>query len=89
MIRIILLDLFLIFLPIGLYLVYTSTLRSIRNGGASEPVNPAPFFWLFLLGLLLMIASLALLAQFNGEKAHGSFVPPHLKDGVIERGHVE
>lgn len=86
MIRIVLLNMFLLILPALLYYTYVSTLRWIRGG--NEPVDTAPLLWLFLAGMILMVASLAYYTEFSRE-AGRSYTPPVFRDGKVEPGRVE
>jgi heme/copper-type cytochrome/quinol oxidase subunit 1 len=87
MIRVILLNLFLLVLPALLYFLYVFVLRRLR--GQESKVESAPLFWLFATGMILMVASLAYYAEFEGERGSGVYRPPSYQDGVVRPGRVE
>jgi hypothetical protein len=87
MIRVILLNLFLLLLPALLYFLYVYTLRWIR--GTNEPADPAPILWLFAAGAMLMVASLGYYVEYNRQGAQGRYVEPVLRDGVVQPGRIE
>lgn len=90
MIRVVLLHLFLLLLPTLLYFSYVAALRWIQgNGKKDEPVEAAPFFWLFAAGLALMIGSLVYYTEFSRQDGRGVYKPPVFRDGVVEPGRVE
>ncbi len=87
MTRVVLLNLFLLLLPMLLYFTYVFTLRWIRGG--EEPVQTAPLVWLFVAGMVLMVASLAYYTEYSRQDGRGIYQPPILRDGVVQPGRVE
>ena len=83
MIRVIVLNVILLFLPALLYLAFR------QLSGIRAPLRPGVFAAFLMAGFVLMVVSLGILTEFSGEKNRGTFIPPRLKNGVIERGHVE
>lgn len=73
------------FVVYGLW-VYAVRRKMTTTGGVW---NDAPWTWLLIVGFALMIASLFAVGLLSGEGPGGTYVPPHLVDGVIVPGHVE
>jgi len=44
---------------------------------------------MLLTGLAVMISGMIALGLFTGEDPGGVYVPPHIEDGEIIRGHVD
>lgn len=87
MLRIIFINLFLLLLPTAIYLAYVYYIR--RDGPPDAPLNEAPIFWLLGTGVLMVLATLLYFTEFSGGKPGGKYVPPAVKDGVIQPGHME
>ena len=87
MIRIALVNILLVFFPALLYFSYVY-LRQ-RNKPDEQILSDAPIFWLFAVGVALMIASLAMFGNWEGDPPGKRYVPPRIKDGIIIPGHVE
>lgn len=88
MLRVVLVNLTLLFLP---SLIYGAYIYLTRRGAPPGAVwDDAPIFWLFGLGVLLMLATLIYYTQFSGGGRPGqTYVPPAYKDGQIVPGHFE
>jgi hypothetical protein len=86
MMRLILLNLFLLLLPAMLYFLYVFTLRWLRGG--SGPVDVSPLLWLFFAGILLMVGALAFFVEFTRQGAT-DYSPPVFRDGVVVPGRVK
>lgn len=84
MIRRILYEVLLFLLPFALYGVYWRL-----SGGKGGESRRHPWTTLFIVGLVLVIASFFLWAYEDGEPREGTYVPPHVQDGRIVPGHVE
>lgn len=65
--------------------------RATERGEDAATVNwrDAPWPWLVLMGLIVLLAAFALLADFKGEGLGGNYVPPRMEDGRVVPGHVE
>lgn len=80
-------------LPTLAYLVWMrqARRRAMERGEAADAITwrDAPWPWLVLLGLIVLLGAFALLADFKGEGLGGQYVPPRLEDGRVVPGHVE
>jgi hypothetical protein len=76
-----------LFLPMILYLVWTSLTRG-RQGQLRALFAEGPWFWLVVAGFALMIAGLAVVAVIEGSSPDAEYVPPRFEDGRIEPGHA-
>jgi hypothetical protein len=87
MIRILIENIFVFLLPT---LVYVGWIAFVRNDwpGLGAVLKAAPLFRLFVLGALLMLATLTLLASRHENKPGQSYVPPSFEGGKFEPGHV-
>jgi hypothetical protein len=83
-----LVNLSLLFLPAIVYGAYVYLMR--RSTGADKPLDEAPIFWLFGVGVVLMLGALIYFVQFSGGGKPGqAYYPPVYKDGKIIPGHFE
>ena len=76
--------------PFAVYALWVFIQRRIAKsprGGAQLTWRDAPWTWLTMAGLVLMIASLVFLGQSSGEPP-GEYVPPHVVDGKVIEGEV-
>lgn len=88
MLRVVLVNLTLLFLPSLIYGAYIYLTH--RDGGADKALDDAPIFWLFGIGVALMLVTLIYYTQFSGGGRPGqTYVPPAYKDGKIVPGHFE
>jgi hypothetical protein len=87
MIRIVLVNILLVFFPALLYFSYVYLRR--RENPNEEILNNAPIFWLMAAGVALMLASMIFFGQWQGGPPGKQYVPPRFQDGVIIPGHVE
>jgi hypothetical protein len=87
MIRIVLVNILLVFFPALLYFSYVYLRR--RENPSEEILNNAPIFWLMAAGVALMLASMVFFGQWQGAPPGKRYVPPRFQDGVIIPGHVE
>jgi hypothetical protein len=88
MLRVIALNLTLLFLPSLIYGVYVYLMR--RDAPSDKPLDEAPIYWLFGVGVVLMLGTLIYLVQFSGGGKPGqTYVPPAIKDGKITPGRFE
>ena len=87
MVRIVVESLLLFLLPTLLYTIYVTVRR--RSAGDETPVlQGAPLIWLFVIGLVLMVGTLALFGTTSGGKPGEAYQPPIYKDGKIVPGHT-
>jgi TRAP-type mannitol/chloroaromatic compound transport system permease small subunit len=97
MIRILVENLLLFLLPTFLYLAYVffnrATSEKDENGdtaaAAGGLLDDAPLLYLFAAGVFLVVATLVVFGSNTGGKPNQPYVPPAIKDGRIEPGHVE
>ena len=85
MLRQILLHALPLLLPFIVYIGYVVLARRAPKG---KVWADAPWFWLAVAGLVLVIASFIALALFPGNEP-GAYVPPQVEDGVVVPGHLE
>lgn len=86
MIRIVLENLLLFFLPTLAYVAYRFLIAS-ASGKKAPAVNDAPFLMLFAAGALAVVASIAIFASKSGGKPGEAYIPPVVRDGKIVPGH--
>ena len=71
-------------LPTAVYLVWRWLTRN-RTGGKQAP---APWTWLVLGGLGLMVLGFVVLGLMGGSQPGATYTPPTLVDGEIVPGHT-
>ncbi len=79
-------ELLLFLLPFALYFLYTRVAK--RNEEGQLP-HAHPWAWLFVAGLVLVIASFVWLGIAQGAGSEGHYVPAHDENGKIVPGHFE
>jgi hypothetical protein len=84
MIRRALYEVLLFLLPFALYAIY---LRLRRDEEVSQ-VRTHPWTLLFVSGLVLVAASLAILGLTEGAGQRGVYVPAKVENGQVTPGHV-
>ncbi len=87
MIRIILINLFLLLLPFIIYFAYVFLVKGGR--GKNEPINFTPLIVLFGIGLILMMGAIAYFIQFEAGEPGQRYIPPRVEDGVLRPGRLE
>ncbi len=87
MIRVILINLFLLLLPFIIYFAYVYLVRGGR--GKNEPINFTPLIVLFGIGLILMMGAIAYFIQFESGAPGQRYIPPRVEDGVLKPGRLE
>jgi len=87
MIRIILINLFLLLLPFIIYFAYLYLVKGGRD--KNEPINFAPLIALFGVGLILMMGAIAYFIQFESGEPGQRYIPPRVEDGVLIPGRLE
>lgn len=88
MIRIVAENILLFLLPTIIYVAYVYMTREDK-GGAARVLDDAPILWLFVAGIAVVLVTLATFGSISGGKPGQVYVPPVLKDGRIEPGHLE
>ena len=90
MIRVVIENVLLFLLPAAAYVAYMLLMRS-GNTSAGTVINDAPLVWLFVIGALLVAATLIYYASITpGGKPGQVYIPPHVgKDGHIEPGQLK
>lgn len=71
----------------ALWLYIDRRIAKTPRGGAQLTWRDAPWTWLTIAGLVLMIASLVVLGQSSGEPP-GEYIPPRVVDGKVVEGEV-
>jgi len=80
----------LFFLPFLIYGIWIAIARWRSRGHENEPNwNDAPFIWLSIIGLLLVLGSLIFLGISQGEKFGGTYIPPKVIDGEVIPGKIQ
>jgi len=87
MLRTVLWNLFLLALPFLLYAAYVALARRERVR-AGEAWDQAPLSWLFIAGVVLVIASFLVLGLVTEDPGEGRYVPARYEDGRIVPGEV-
>jgi len=84
MIRPVLTEIGIFLVPFGIYVLFLIATRSEVMVQSSWPLRLVAR--LMLGSLLLMIASLVLLAQFSGGSPNSTYVPAHVENGKLVPG---
>jgi hypothetical protein len=88
MLRIVAENVFLFLLPTIIYVAFVYMTREERPG-AARVLDDAPIIWLFIAGVAIVLIVLTTFGSLTGGKPGQVYVPPALKDGHIEPGHLE
>ncbi len=86
MIRVVIENLLLFLLPTLIYVIYVAVTRDDRHKGI---LDEAPLVWLMIAGCALVVIVLASFGSDTRGKPGQIYVPPSMKDGRIEPGHLE
>jgi hypothetical protein len=88
MIRPVLIELVLFFVPFAFYALF---LWVTKRGGVLDRANwpPTHLLYLVIAALLLVIASLIVLAEWGGEPPRSTYVPAHIEDGKFVPGQTK
>ncbi len=86
--RIVIENILLFLLPTAIYIAYVYLTRE-EKPGATRVLDDAPLLWLFVTGAVLVIVTLITFGSISGGKPGQVYIPPTLKDGRIEPGHLE
>lgn len=84
MIRIVVENLVLFFLPLAIYVTYVLLTR--KEGTKGGLLDEAPILWLGFAGTLLVIVVLIAFGSSSGGKPGQVYVPPTMKDGKVQPG---
>ena len=84
MIRPVLTEVGIFLIPFAVYIVFLIATRSGLLVSASWPLHLVAK--LTVAALLLVIASLVLLAEFSGAPPHSTYVPAHIENGRLVPG---
>jgi hypothetical protein len=87
MIRVILINLLLFLLPFIIYFAYVYLVRSASK--PNEPITLTPIIVLFAIGLMLVTGAVAYFIQFETGQPGQRYIPPQVKDGVLQPGRLE
>jgi hypothetical protein len=60
-----------------------------QGGTVTRVFDDAPLLWLFAAGAVLVVVTLVAFGSTSGGKPGQHYVPPSIKDGRIEPGHME
>lgn len=90
MIRVVIENVLLFLLPAAMYFGYVLLTRR-GNTSAGDVMGEAPLVWLFIVGALLVAATLVYYATITPGGLPGqTYTPPHVgKDGRIEPGQLK
>ena len=88
MIRIVVENILLFLLPTIVYIAYVYMTRE-EKPGATQVLDDAPLVWLFVAGAVVVVFTLVAFGSVSGGKPGQVYVPPSLKDGRIEPGHMQ
>lgn len=72
------------------FLLYAGWMALARRFAKSKGPdwNDAPMTWLTVAGLVLVLVGFVATGLMTGEDASGTYVPPHVVDGVLVPGQV-
>lgn len=86
MVRIVLENILLFFLPAGIYVAWVWLTRTDPKKGLFDG---APLIWLVVAGTALVFLVLIAFGSTSGGRPDQKYVPPVLKDGKIEPGRMQ
>jgi hypothetical protein len=88
MIRIVIENILLFFLPTLIYIAYVYVKQRGRGGPAAY-LDEAPLLWLFSAGAMLVVITLVAFGSVSGGKPGQTYEPPVFRDGKIEPGRIK
>jgi hypothetical protein len=74
-------------LPFGAYFMYVALTKRAEAKGIRW--QEAPWVWLAITGLVLVIITFFTIGLLGGENPTGTYVPPRVEDGKIVPGQVK
>ncbi|HWB45284.1 MAG TPA: DUF6111 family protein [Hyphomicrobiaceae bacterium] len=87
--RIVIENVLLFLLPTLVYVAYVVLMRRGASS-AGTVLNEAPLIWLFIVGAVIVGATLAYYATTTpGGKPGDLYIPPHMEDGHIAPGRLK
>jgi hypothetical protein len=87
MLRIVALDVVLFLLPFAAYALWLAvTRRTLRN---PDDWQIRTITWLALAGAALVVVVIVVFIHFDPSPPGGTYVPPHIENGVIVPGHID
>jgi Family of unknown function (DUF6111) len=86
MIRIVVENVVLFFLPAALYVAYVMFARGVTGKSA---LDTAPVLWLLIAGTSLVVLFLVSFGSTTGGKPGQTYIPPSYQDGKILPGRFE
>ncbi|MGJ5179914.1 DUF6111 family protein [Bradyrhizobium oligotrophicum] len=84
MIRAVLTEIGIFLIPFAIYVLFLLATRSGLLAPASWPLHLV--VKLMVAALVLVIASLVLVAEFSGAPPHSTYVPAHIENGRLVPG---
>lgn len=86
MLRVVALDVVLFLLPFGAYALWLMlTRRTVRN---PDDWQVRTITWLALAGAALVLVVILIFIHFDTGTKGGTYVPPHIENGVIVPGQI-
>jgi hypothetical protein len=86
MLRIALIDIVMFSLP---FLVYGAYMLLVKRMAPADVWQTAPYLWLIVTGVALVLIAMAVLISFTGGKPGGTYRPTSFENGVIRPGTIE
>jgi hypothetical protein len=75
-------------LPTVLYVLWSGSLGRIGQPGQEAEWRALPWTWLAAIGIILAGGVVIAVVQIGGSRG-GTYIPPHVENGVVVPGHVE
>jgi Family of unknown function (DUF6111) len=85
MIRIVIENIVLFFLPTLIYVTYIALTREEKQQGL---LDDAPLAWLAVAGTVVVVVVLVAFGSTSGGRPDQHYEPPSLKDGKIQPGQI-
>lgn len=88
MIRMVIENVLLFFLPTAAYLAYVYLARK-DDGPGKVLLDDAPLVWLSISGAVLVVAAIIAFGSTSGGQPGDGYAPPGMKDGKLVHGHQQ
>ena len=88
MIRVVIENMLLFLAPTLIYVAYVLATRGNKTK-TTKVLDDAPLIWLFAAGAALVVITLVVFGNTSGGKPGQTYIPPSIKDGKIEPGHIK